>query len=82
VTGGHGSLHAEVVLTGCRVLADQVIGTPGQGFGVAMRCLNAGRVIWSAYSVGAAELLLDLALRHLTTRRRFGRPLADNQGRQ
>ncbi len=76
----HGSLHAEVILTDCRVPASHVIGTPGDGFGTAMRCLNAGRVIWSAYSVGAAEHLLDLAIAHVTTRRQFGRPLADNRG--
>jgi acyl-CoA dehydrogenase len=47
-----------------------------------MRCLNVGRVIWAAYAVGAAEHLLELTARHLTTRRQFGRPLADNQGLQ
>ena len=47
-----------------------------------MRCLNAGRVIWAAYSVGAAEHLLELVAEHLTARRQFGRPLADNQGLQ
>src|SRR5262245_14994912 len=82
MAGGHGSLHSEVVFTDCRVPADHVVGAPGAGFRTAMRCLNAGRVIWSAYSVGAAELLLELAVGHLTTRRQFGRPLADNQGLQ
>src|ERR1700757_4165630 len=47
-----------------------------------MRCLNVGRVIWAAYAVGAAEHLIEMAAHHLTTRRQFGRPLADNQGLQ
>jgi acyl-CoA dehydrogenase len=82
MTGGHGSFHAEVILDECRVPAENVIGEPGRGFQTAMKCLNAGRVVWAAYSVGAAERLLDLALDHVTTRRQFGRPLADNQGLQ
>lgn len=82
MVGGHGSLHAELELQDCRVPASHVLGAPNQGFAIAMRCLNAGRVIWSAYSVGAAEHLLELALGHVTTRRQFGRPLSDNQGLQ
>jgi len=80
MTGGRGSFHSEVILDGCRVPADRVIGEVGRGFQTAMKCLNAGRVIWAAYGVGAAERLLALAVGHLTIRRQFGRPLADNQG--
>jgi acyl-CoA dehydrogenase len=82
MTGGHGSLHAEVILLDCRIPADRVIGEPGAGFLTAMKCLNVGRVIWAAYAVGAADYLLDLAVEHLRTRRQFGRPLGDNQGLQ
>ncbi len=82
MVGGRGSLHSDVVLTDCRVPATGVIGAPGAGFCTAMKCLNVGRMIWSAYSVGAADYLLEMAVDHLRTRRQFGRPLADNQGLQ
>ncbi len=82
MTGGRGSLHSDLVLRDCRVPAASMVGAAGEGFRTAMRCLTVGRVIWAAYAVGAAEYLLELATHHLTTRRQFGRPLADNQGLQ
>jgi acyl-CoA dehydrogenase len=78
--GGHGSGHAELSFNECRIPAENLIGQEGEGFAIAMRCLDAGRVSWSAYSVGAAERLLGIAVQHLSTRRQFGRPLIANQG--
>ena len=80
--GGRGALHAEVIFDDCRVPTENVIGQEGQGFATAMKCLDAGRVNWAAYSVGAAAHLLELAVAHVTARRQFGHPLADNQGIQ
>lgn len=78
---GNGSTHAEVIFEDCRVPADNLLGrNEGQGFGTAMRCLDAGRVCWASYCVGAGERLLALALDHTANRRQFGRPLAANQG--
>jgi alkylation response protein AidB-like acyl-CoA dehydrogenase len=42
MAGGHGSLHAEVVLTDCRVPASHVIGAPGGGFSV-----SSDNIFWS-----------------------------------
>jgi alkylation response protein AidB-like acyl-CoA dehydrogenase len=78
--GGNGSGHAELIFEECRIPAGNLIGSEGEGFAIAMRCLDAGRVSWSAYSVGAAERLLAIAVQHLSTRRQFGRPLIANQG--
>lgn len=80
--GGRGALHAEVVFEDCRVPGDNILGSVGRGFAIAMKCLDAGRLNWAAYSVGAGEHLLDMAVQHVTARRQFGRPLADNQGIQ
>ncbi len=80
--GGRGSRHASVHFRACRVPATQRLGAEGEGFAIAMRCLDAGRTHWAAYAVGAAERLLELAASHLKERRQFGRPLADNQGLQ
>jgi acyl-CoA dehydrogenase len=82
MAGGRGAYHAEVVLTDCRVPADHRLGEAGEGFAIAMSGLDAGRINWSAYCVGAAQNLLDMTIDHLTTREQFGRPLADNQGIQ
>lgn len=78
---GNGAAHAELVMQDCRVPAENLLGeVTGRGFATAMKCLEAGRVCWGAYCVGAAENLLRLAAGHVSRREQFGRPLAANQG--
>jgi acyl-CoA dehydrogenase family protein 9 len=60
-----------------RVPPENVLGEPGQGFHIAMDVLNNGRLSLGTGSVGLAKRLVDLAIDHVTTRRQFGRPLAD-----
>src|SRR5262245_58894092 len=56
---GNGSTHAEVIFQDCRIPAENLLGArEGRGFSTAMKCLDAGRVCWGAYCVGAAEELL------------------------
>ena len=80
MAAGRGSRHAEVILDGCRVPAANLLGQQGEGFALAMRCLDAGRTHWGAYCVGVAEQLLDLAVARAGGRTTFGRPLRDHQG--
>ncbi|MDP6342892.1 MAG: acyl-CoA dehydrogenase family protein [Alphaproteobacteria bacterium] len=82
MAGGRGAHHAEVVFNDCRVSLENRLGDEGDGFAIAMAALDAGRINWAAYCVGAAQSLVDMTLEHLTSRRQFGRPLADNQGIQ
>jgi acyl-CoA dehydrogenase family protein 9 len=60
-----------------RVPAENVLGEPGQGFHIAMDVLNNGRLSLGTGSVGLAKRLIDLSIDHVTSRRQFGRPLAD-----
>ena len=80
MAAGRGASHCEVILRDCRVPVANRIGAEGRGFAVAMDCLDAGRVHWGAYCIGAAQRLLDLATRRATERRQFGRPLREHQG--
>jgi acyl-CoA dehydrogenase len=82
MAGGRGAQHAEVIFEDCRIPTDNLLGAEGMGFETAKKCLDAGRLNWAAYSVGAGEQLLDMALEHVTDRQQFGKPLADNQGIQ
>lgn len=77
--GGAGSFHNEVAFEDCAVPLSALIGTEGQGFELAMRCLDHGRLHWAAYGVGLAQAMLDLAVRRLDTRKQFGGPLSQNQ---
>jgi alkylation response protein AidB-like acyl-CoA dehydrogenase len=59
---------------------DHVVGEVGLGFFAAMEFLNAGRAFIGAQALGLAELCLDQATLHATTRTAFGKPLAAFQG--
>jgi len=65
---------------GVAVGPEQVIGEPGNGFGVAMRTLDLFRPSVGAFAVGMAEAARDLALAHGRTREAFGRAIVDFQG--
>jgi alkylation response protein AidB-like acyl-CoA dehydrogenase len=80
--GIRASSTCELVFDGCRVPAAQVLGQPGQGYRVAIETLNEGRIGIGAQMVGLAQGALDHAVRHVKTRRQFGRPVADFQGVQ
>ena len=80
--GLHGTQVAEVFFDDCRVPASAVLGREGEGFKLAMKVLDHGRLSIAASSVGAAERLLEAMVDHATTREQFGRPIADNQAIQ
>ena len=80
--GLHGTQVAEVFFDDCRVPASAVLGREGEGFKLAMRVLDHGRLSIAASSVGAAERLLQAMVEHATTREQFGRRIADNQAIQ
>ena len=60
-----------------RVPPENVLGDPGEGFRIAMAILNNGRIGLGTGAVGLAKRLLDLSIDHVTTRRQFGKPIAD-----
>jgi acyl-CoA dehydrogenase len=80
MAAGRGSHHAELLFRDCRIPAANLLAGEGQGFALAMRCLDAGRTHWGAYCVGAAERLLDLAVARASSRETFGRQLREHQG--
>ncbi|MDF3918187.1 acyl-CoA dehydrogenase family protein [Salinicola salarius] len=67
---------------GVRVPADHRLGEEGEGFRIAMRALDGGRINIATCSVGTAQAALETAHRYLETREQFGRPLADFQALQ
>ncbi len=67
---------------GARVPASHRLGAEGEGFRIAMKGLDGGRINIATCSVGAAQGALDLAQRYLRERQQFRRPLAEFQGLQ
>lgn len=75
--GLHGNHLAPVRFNDVRVPPENVLGEPGEGFHIATAVLNNGRIGLGTGAVGLAKKLLDLTIEHVTTRRQFGKPLAD-----
>jgi alkylation response protein AidB-like acyl-CoA dehydrogenase len=65
-----------------RVPAVHLMGQEGDGFKIAMKGLDGGRINIATCSVGAAQGALTAAQRYMHERRQFGKPLADFQALQ
>lgn len=78
---GHKGAHTcDVIFENARVPASQLIGgVEGVGFKTAMKVLDKGRLHIAALSIGAAERMLDDALRYAMERKQFGKPIAEFQ---
>jgi len=78
--GQRGSHTADVIFDNVRVPASSIIGgKEGQGFKTAMKVLDKARLNIAAVCTGAAERLLDEALRYAKERQQFGKPIAEFQ---
>eukprot|EP00927_Polykrikos_kofoidii_P061248 TRINITY_DN56106_c0_g1_i1.p1 TRINITY_DN56106_c0_g1~~TRINITY_DN56106_c0_g1_i1.p1 ORF type:complete len:455 (-),score=92.07 TRINITY_DN56106_c0_g1_i1:258-1622(-) len=80
--GIRASSTCELVLEGCRVPADAVLGEVGKGYKIAIGLLNEGRIGIAAQMVGLADGAFDYALKYMCTRKQFGTIVADFQGMQ
>jgi hypothetical protein len=72
----------EVFFEDCEVPRENLIGSEGEGFRVAMTALDSGRITVAATSIGLAQCAFDHALKYSVERRAFGQPIGDFQGVQ
>ena len=78
--GQKGAHTCDVIFENCRVPAGNLIGgKEGVGFKTAMKVLDKGRLHISAVCVGAAERMLEDALRYAMDRQQFGKPISEFQ---
>ncbi len=78
--GQKGAHTCDVIFDNCRVPAANLIGgKEGVGFKTAMKVLDKGRLHIAAVCVGAAERMLEDALRYAMERVQFGQPIAEFQ---
>ena len=73
---------AGVIFEDCRVPVANRIGEEGDGFKIAMKGLDGGRINIASCSIGAARKCLDLARDYMLERKQFGQRLADFQALQ
>ena len=65
-----------------RIPVQNLLGREGEGFKIAMKGLDGGRINIATCSVGAAQGALTHAQRYLHERRQFGKPIASFQALQ
>jgi alkylation response protein AidB-like acyl-CoA dehydrogenase len=80
--GIKGSPTAEIYLEDCRIPADRIIGTEGEGFITALKTLDHTRSMIGAQAVGIAQGALDAAIAYVKERKQFGKAVAEFQGVQ
>jgi butyryl-CoA dehydrogenase len=80
--GIRGAVSAQVFFTDCAVGGDALLGSEGEGFKIAMKALDGGRIGIAAQAVGIARAAFEDAVRYAQERKTFGQPIADHQAIQ
>ena len=80
--GIRASSTTELILEGCKVPEENVIGPVGQGYKISIETLNEGRIGIGAQMIGVATGALEAALRYVKERKQFGKALGEFQGIQ
>jgi len=80
--GVNGSGTTELVFEDMRAPAAQRLGEEGEGFKIAMRALDGGRIGIAAQAIGIARGGFEEALVYAQEREQFGKPLAKFQAIQ
>jgi butyryl-CoA dehydrogenase len=78
--GLHASATGELVFSGARVPATNMLGARGEGFRTFLKILDGGRISIGALAVGLAQAALDASIPYAQTREQFGRPIGSFQG--
>ena len=77
--GQQGAHIHDVTFDNVAVPPENMLGNEGEGFKVAMRVLDRGRLHIAAMCVGVAERLIADAVAYAGERKQFGQPIADFQ---
>lgn len=70
----------ELVFENCRIPAENLLGKEGEGFKVAMKTLDGGRIGIASQALGIAQGALEAAVNYAKERKQFDRPIATFQG--
>jgi alkylation response protein AidB-like acyl-CoA dehydrogenase len=72
----------ELVFENCRMTKEALLGEEGQGFRIAMKTLDGGRIGIAAQALGIAQGALEAAVAYSKERKQFDTPIASFQGVQ
>lgn len=80
--GIRGSSTCELIFQNCKVPACNMVGKAGEGFKLAMKTLDGGRIGIAAQALGIARGALEETVNYTKTRTQFKRPIAAFQNTQ
>ena len=80
--GIRASSTTEIILDGCKVPKENVLGEEGRGYKVSIETLNEGRIGIGAQMIGLARGALEHALRYTAERTQFKQPINQFQAVQ
>ncbi len=80
--GIRASATAEVILTDCKVPKENLLGKIGEGFKIAMKTLDSGRIGVAAQALGIAQGAIDAAVKYTGERMQFGKRISQFQNTQ
>ncbi len=70
----------ELVFEKCHIPAENLLGKEGEGFKVAMKTLDGGRIGIASQALGIAQGALEAAVNYAKERKQFDRPIGTFQG--
>ena len=80
--GIRGSATCELVFENVRVPKENLLGKEGQGFKVAMKTLDGGRIGIAAQALGIAQGAIDETVAYVKERKQFGKSISQFQNTQ
>ena len=72
----------ELVFENCRIPAENLLGEEGNGFKIAMKTIDGGRIAVASQALGIAQGALDEAVRYAKERKQFDTLITKFQGVQ
>ena len=72
----------EIIMQDCRIPKDNLLGAEGEGFKVAMKTLDGGRIGIASQALGIAQGALDAAVAYAKERKQFDTPICRFEGVQ
>ena len=80
--GIKGSATYELIFENCRIPKENLLGKEGEGFKIAMKTLDGGRIGIASQALGIAEGAIDETLKYVMERKQFGKKIGQMQNTQ
>jgi len=74
--------NAEIILEDCRIPSENLLGSEGRGYSVALSTLDGARIGIGALAVGISRAALEASVVHTKERMQYGRAIANFQATQ